>query len=75
MDKLNQKDHNDTVHAHGVFCGSIRFPQNVGDDDWADKTILIPTSDSGDGSLNRYFYKEFIRKYICKIERLLSRIV
>ena len=53
MDKLTQRDHNDTVHAHGVFCGSIRFPQNVGDDDWADKTILIPTSDSGDGSLNR----------------------
>ena len=56
MAYLNQPNHNLTVHSHGVFCGSIKFPQNVGDDDWADKTVLIPTSDSGDGSLNRTFF-------------------
>ena len=35
MEFLNQPDNNLTVHSHGVFCGSIKFPQNVGDDDWA----------------------------------------
>lgn len=56
MEFLNQPNHNQTVQSHGVFCGSIKYPQNVGDDDWADKTVLIPTSDSGDDSLNRTFF-------------------
>ena len=33
--KTNKK--NGTVKAEGVFCGSQKFPQNVGNDDWADK--------------------------------------
>ncbi|CAG5097756.1 Oidioi.mRNA.OKI2018_I69.XSR.g15219.t1.cds [Oikopleura dioica] len=56
MEYLNNKEHNDTVKAEGVFCGSIKDPQNVGDDDWNDKSTLVPTSDSGDDTLNRTFF-------------------
>ena len=53
MRYLHQQNHNNTVRSEGVFCGSIKYPQNVGNDDWADKTALIPTADSGDDTLNR----------------------
>ena len=53
MKYLHQQSHNDTVRSEGVFCGSIKYPQNVGNDDWSDKTALIPTADSGDDTLNR----------------------
>ena len=56
MKYLHQQSHNDTVRSEGVFCGSIKYPQNVGNDDWADKTALIPTADSGDDTLNRTMF-------------------
>ena len=37
--KTNKK--NGTVKAEGVFCGSQKFPQNVGNDDWADKAWFL----------------------------------
>ena len=37
--KTNKK--NGTVKAEGVFCGSQKFPQNVGNDDWADKARFL----------------------------------
>ena len=37
--KTNKK--NGTVKAEGVFCGSQKFPQNVGNDDWADKAGFL----------------------------------
>merc|ERR1712176_29412 len=56
MKYLHQQSHNDTVRSEGVFCGSIKYPQNVGNDDWSDKTALIPTADSGDDTLNRTMF-------------------
>ena len=32
---------NETVKAEGVFCGSHKYPQNVGNDDWADKAWFL----------------------------------
>lgn len=58
LQHINHPKKNGTVNAEGVFCGSQKFPQNVGNDDWADKTSLIPTSDSGDGTLNRTMFTD-----------------
>lgn len=56
MAYLQQQSHNNTVKSEGVYCGSIKYPQNVGNDDWSDKTNLIPTADSGDDTLNRTMF-------------------
>ena len=43
------------IKSEGVFCGEMNSPQNVGDDDWKDKALLIPSQDSNEaGRSNRH---------------------
>jgi len=53
IDNLNS----DGAKSEGVFCGTMNAPQNVGDDDWKDKALLIPSQDTNDGTLNRTMFE------------------